>query len=107
MDDSKRVRELSQDPRSKNLQLSRTLDLCKQDQEEINKTPFDEFAISPSVLHWKHKYMTLIDNKARDNPTWLGESIMLKSYEHLAGPQPAQNCGYIFYVEQYSQASGA
>lgn len=80
MDEHKRIKVLVPDPKTKQLELDRTMDLCKHDKEEIDKTPFDEYSVSPGVVHWNGIVMTMIDSKARDNPTWYQMDVILDGY---------------------------
>jgi hypothetical protein len=102
MDDSKRVRVLQQDPKSKMFTLNATLDLCRKDKDIIERRSFDEYAVSPTVLHWKDSFMTMIDNRTRDNPTWYSEPLMQKGYELVAGPKMPENSGLVYYVQHYA-----
>lgn len=77
------------------------MDLCKVDRELIEKTAFDEYAVSPGVIHWNQYAFTLIESKVRDNPTWYNENVMLQGYECIAGPKRAYGSGLIYYVENY------
>lgn len=58
---------------------------------------FDEYAISDNCLHWDEYVFFLIDSKAKDNPTWHSENIMLEDFEYTAGPKTADNTNMIFY----------
>jgi hypothetical protein len=101
MDESKRIKVLVQDPKTKLLSVETTMDLCKSDKEMIEKTPFDEYAVSPGVVHWNNLAFTMIESKTRDNPTWYSSDVMLKGYECIAGPKRAYGSGLIYYVESY------
>lgn len=101
MDEQRRVKVLVPDPKTKQLVLETTLDLCKIDKEEIDKTPFDEWAVSPGVIHWNGIAMTMIESKTQDNPTWHQYDVMMDRYEHVSGPKHAQGSGQIYYIEKY------
>lgn len=70
MDGQKRVRVLVQDPKTYELSLLTTNDLCKKDRESLKQNSFDEFGISPGIIHWHNKAMYMLENKAKDNATW-------------------------------------
>lgn len=101
MDESKRVKVLVQDPKTMLLSVEKTMDLCKIDSELIEKTAFDEYSVSPGVIHWKKYAFTLIESKFRDNPTWYNQIVTLQGYEFIAGPKSAYGSGLIYYVENY------
>jgi len=51
--------------------------LCKVDKEIIERTSFDEYAVSPGVVHWNNFAFTMIESKTRDNPTFFSTDLML------------------------------
>lgn len=83
MDDSKRVKFLKPDPKTKKLDLIQTYELPKIDKEKLDQTPFDEYAVSAGVLHWNDRAIPLLASKAQDNPTWASIDVMLKNYDQL------------------------
>jgi hypothetical protein len=101
MDETKRIKVLVQDPKTKLLSVETTMNLCKSDREMIERTPFDEYAVSPGVVHWNNLALTMIESKTRDNPTWYSSDVMLKGYECIAGPKRAYGSGLIYFVESY------
>ena len=98
MDDTKRIRVLGQDQQTKTCYLQTTLDLCKNDKDDFDRTPFDEYTVSPGMIHYNLKTYTMIENKTRDNFTWQSLDVMLPSYDYLSGPSGIKNSGMIFYV---------
>lgn len=106
MDDTRRIRVLKQNETSHMLELDSMLDLCQQDKATLSEIPFDEYAISPGVLHWCDLYMTLIDSKQRDNPTWYSSDFSITNYEQLCGPQKAINSGLIYSIEVQKSTKG-
>ena len=101
MDETKRIKVLVQDPKTKLLSVETTMNICKSDREMIERTPFDEYAVSPGVVHWNNLALTMIESKTRDNPTWYSSDVMLKGYECIAGPKRAYGSGLIYFVESY------
>ena len=99
MDDTKRIRVLVQDQLTKAFSLMTTLDLCKADKEDFERSPFDEFTVSPGMIHYNNKTYTMIENKTRDNYTWQSLETILPSYDYLSGPSKIKNSGMIFYVQ--------
>jgi hypothetical protein len=83
MDDAKRVRVLKPDPKTKKFNLVSQFEIPKAEKEELDQTPFDEFACSAGVLHWNNKVIPLLQNKSFDNPTWASFDIMQKNYEQV------------------------
>jgi hypothetical protein len=101
MDEKKKIKVLVPDSKTKQLTVEATFDLCRAEKEEIDKTPFDEYSVSPGVVHWNGNVMTMLDSRAQDNPTWYQQDVMLEGYKHIAGPKQALGSGQIYYIEQY------
>jgi hypothetical protein len=60
MDESKRVRCLKPDAKSKKFNLVQQFEIPLADKEKLDQTPYDEFACSAGVLHWNSRVISLI-----------------------------------------------
>lgn len=78
------------------------MELCKGDKEFINKTPFDEYAVSNGCIHNGGKAFYMIENKQKDNPTWYSFDVMIRQYEFVSGPKSAKGSGQIYFMEKYA-----
>jgi len=101
MDEKKKVRCLVKDEHTGKLVLEKEYELCKLDQGKISYTDFDEFSISNGCLHWNAYVFFLIDNVAKDNPTWSSESVMAENFAWVAGPRLSKKTGLILYKESF------
>jgi hypothetical protein len=103
MDDTKRVRVLQQDPQTFACSLLTTLIVCQKDKEDFDRTPFDEYTVTTGMIHYNNKTYTMIDNKTRDNNTWLSFETLLPSYDYLSGPSNIKGSGMIYYVQAFRE----
>ena len=85
--------------------LKNTLELPQKDLPTIIYSEFDEYAISDGVLHAADKMYFLLDSKAKDNPTFASEEVMIDNHLHIGGPRYAKESGMIWYTEKHSMAN--
>jgi hypothetical protein len=83
-----------------------TLELPEKDLNAIVYADFDEYSISDGVLHYNDRLYFLLDSKAKDNPTYASEAIMIENHMHVSGPRYAKEAGMIWYMQQYVQLGG-
>ena len=87
--------------------LKTTLELPVKDLPSIIYSEFDEYAISDGVLHSGDRMYFMLDSKAKDNPTYASEEIMIENHLHIAGPRYAKESGLIWYMEKHSQVENS
>ena len=104
MDDQKKIRLLEENPETYMWTLKNTLELPVKDLPSLIYSEFDEYTISDGVLHAADKMYFLLDSKAKDNPTYASEEVMIDNHLHIGGPRYAKESGMIWYVEKHSMA---
>ena len=101
MDDQKKIRLLLPNNETYQWKLKTTLELPEKDVAALVYSDFDEFTISDGVLHANDRMYYLLDSKAKDNPTYASEEIMIDNHLHVSGHRYAKESGLIWYMEQY------
>ena len=89
MNDQKKILVMQANKETNMWKIMNTFEIAEKDTIDIVYADFGEYAISNGVLHSNEKMYFMLASKAKDNPTWASENIMLDNHKHVAGPHYA------------------